>query len=167
MKRQNYIKLVFLGVSLGLCISSYGWENKATPPALTEKSIADSVIDDYIKNQLGIDGGVNSELQSDVDWYNAYIRKRMERGGVENPGKTNRTILEWLKAGSNYEDEDIYIDKPPEEAQRLKDFIRMREDYFLEVPEDLKPKEIAVKLSALKTLCQSICEKPNSCKRSP
>ena len=51
------------------------------------------------------------------------------------------------------------IDKPPEEAQRLKDFMRMRDDYFLEVPEDLKPKEMETKLAGLKSLCRSICEK--------
>jgi hypothetical protein len=60
---------------------------------------------------------------------------------------------------ADYEDEDIYIDKPPEEAQRLKDFMRMRDDYFLEIPEDLKPNEIKNRLSELKTLCRSICEK--------
>jgi hypothetical protein len=60
---------------------------------------------------------------------------------------------------ADYEDEDLYIDKPPEEAQILKDFMRMRDDYFLEVPEALKPKEIETKLSELKSLCQSVCEK--------
>ena len=59
---------------------------------------------------------------------------------------------------ADYEDEDLYIDKPPEEAQRLKDFMRMRDDYFLEVPEDLKPKEIETKLLEMKNLCRSICE---------
>ena len=43
---------------------------------------------------------------------------------------------------ADYEDENLYIDKPLEEAQALKDFMRMRDDYFLEIPEDLKPKEI-------------------------
>jgi len=49
--------------------------------------------------------------------------------------------------------------KPPEEAQRLKDFMRMRDDYFLEIPEDLKPNEIESRLTDLKNLCRSICEK--------
>ncbi len=58
----------------------------------------------------------------------------------------------------DFEDEDLYIDKPPEEAQILKDLMRMRDDYFLKVPEDLKPEEIETKLSKLKSLCRSICE---------
>jgi hypothetical protein len=60
---------------------------------------------------------------------------------------------------ADYEDEELYIDKPPEEAQRLKDFMRIRDDYFLEAPEDLKPKEIETKLAELKALCRAICEK--------
>lgn len=59
----------------------------------------------------------------------------------------------------DFEDEDLYIDKPPEEAKELKDFMCMRDDYFLEIPEDLKPEEIETKLSELKSLCRSICEK--------
>jgi len=45
------------------------------------------------------------------------------------------------------------------EAQALKYFMRMRDHYFLEIPEDLKPKQIKAKLSELKNLCRSICEK--------
>ena len=37
--------------------------------------------------------------------------------------------------------------------------MRMRDDYFLEVPEDLKPKEIEAKLVELKALCRLVCEK--------
>ena len=44
-------------------------------------------------------------------------------------------------------------------VQRLKDFMRIKDEYFLEVPEDLKPKEIKTKLAELKTLCRSIFEK--------
>ncbi len=60
------------------------------------------------------------------------------------------------------EDEHLYIDKPPEEAKRLKDFMRIRDEYFTEVPEDLKPKEIETKLFELKTLCRSKCERYES-----
>lgn len=61
----------------------------------------------------------------------------------------------WLsRINHDFEDEDIYIDKPPEEAQRIKDFMRMRDDYFLEILEDLKPEEIETKLAELKALCQ-------------
>ena len=35
----------------------------------------------------------------------------------------------------------------------------MRDDYFLEVPEDIKPIKIETKLTELKTHFQSVCEK--------
>ena len=58
----------------------------------------------------------------------------------------------------DFEDEDLYIDKPPEEASRLKEFMRIKDDYFLEIPDDLKPKEIETTLSELKNLCRSVRE---------
>jgi len=73
---------------------------------LAEKSIADSVLDDYLRVHLGMDEGINSELQYNVEMYNEYIKRRMEKGGVENPYNPSRTILKWIKAGSTIEDED-------------------------------------------------------------
>jgi hypothetical protein len=63
---------------------------------------------------------------------------------------------------SDYESEDLYIDKRPEEAQALKDFMGVSDDYFREVPEDLKADEIETKLAELKTLCRSIAENTKS-----
>ena len=40
--------------------------------------------------------------------------------------------------------------------------MRIRDEYYTEIPEDLKPKEIETKLAELKNLCQSICEKSKS-----
>ena len=58
----------------------------------------------------------------------------------------------------DYEDEDMYIDKPPQEAQALKDYMGMRDDYFHKIPQDLSTKGIETKLAKLKKLCRSICE---------
>ena len=102
-------------------------------------------------------------------WRKMILAARRESGADELPKANCDDELEWYTEieelsylilwDADYEDEDLYIDKPPEETQRLKDFMRIRDDYFLEVPEDLKPKEIETKLSELKTLCRSICEK--------
>ncbi len=110
-------------------------------------------------------------------WRKMILAARREVGAEELPKEGCEDYQEWLieieelayliLGDYDVEDEDLYIDKPPEEAQRLKDFMRMRDDYFLEIPEDLKPKEIETKLTELKTLCQSICEKPNHSKHSP
>jgi len=58
-----------------------------------------------------------------------------------------------------FKDEDLYIDKPPEEASRLKEYMRIKDDYFVEVPDDLDETAIGTALSELKALCREFCEK--------
>lgn len=99
---QTRTKLVFLGISLGFCTCLYGWANKATHPALTDKAIVVSVMDDYLKTQMGLSDGIVAELYWD---FPEDIKKRI-KGGKAEPEKTTRTILEWLKTGSVIEDED-------------------------------------------------------------
>ena len=60
---------------------------------------------------------------------------------------------------ADYEDEDIFMDSPPEEAHAFQNLMLIRDDYFLEIPEDLKPEEIETTLTELKALCRTICEK--------
>ena len=103
------------------------------------------------------------------NWRKMILAARRQVGAEDLPKEDCENEQEWLIEieelsdlilwDADYEYEDLYIDKPPEEAQALKDFMCMRDDYFLEVPEDLKPKQIKAKLSELKKLCQSICEK--------
>ena len=103
------------------------------------------------------------------NWRKMILAARREVGAEDLPKKNCKDEQEWLIEieelsylilwDADYEDEYLYVDKPPEEAQRLKDFMRIRDDYFLEIPEDLKPKEIEAKLTELKNLCRSICEK--------
>ncbi len=112
------------------------------------------------------------EPEIESQWRKMILAARRQVGAEELPGEDCEDEQDWrveieelsysILWDADYEDEDLYIDKPPEEAQRLKDFMRMREDYFLEIPEDLKPKQIETKLSELKSLCQSICEESKS-----
>lgn len=37
--------------------------------------------------------------------------------------------------------------------------MRIKEDYFVEIPDDLDEKAIGAAVSQLKTLCRDICEK--------
>jgi hypothetical protein len=62
---------------------SLGFGNKVTHPAITSKSINASTADDYLKNNLGLSGGVQTELQYDVDLYNEVIRERIYRGDFQ------------------------------------------------------------------------------------
>jgi hypothetical protein len=85
----------------------FGFGNKATHPALTGRAIGQAV-DDYLKNQLGMSNGIQTQLKYQPDWYQMYIESRMKRGGY-SAGGNNRTVLEWLKAGSVIEDEDLDV----------------------------------------------------------
>lgn len=103
------------------------------------------------------------------NWRKMILAARHEVGAEELPKENCEDVQEWLIEieelsylilwDADYEDEDLYIDKPPEEAQALKDFMRMRDDYFLEIPEDLKLEEVETRLTDLKNLCRSICKK--------
>ncbi len=131
--------------------------------AVVESAIA--AVFEYLK-MVAIEEIIELEIKS--NWRKMILAARRQVGAEDLPDEKCEEEQEWLIEieelpylilwDADYEDEDLYIDKPPEEARRLKDFMRMRVDYFLEIPEDLKPKEIETKLSQLKTLCGSICE---------
>lgn len=104
--RRWILIICFLSVAVGFRKNVFAFGNKKTHPALTEKAVAASVLDDYLKTELDIDEGINAEFQYNVEMYNAYIKRRMEKGKVENPDNPSRTILKWIKAGSAIEDED-------------------------------------------------------------
>ncbi len=84
----------------------YAYGNILTHPALTDEAIQidnnPAKLDDYLKIQLGLKDGLNTELEWD---FPSGIKERIKRGNSE-PDKTNRTVLEWLKVGSTIEDED-------------------------------------------------------------
>ena len=103
------------------------------------------------------------------NWRKMILAARREGDAEDLPDEDCEDEQEWsieiealselILWDADYEDEDLYIDKPPEEAQRLKDFMRIKDEYYLEIPEDLKPNEIETKLTELKNLCRLICEK--------
>jgi hypothetical protein len=143
---------------------------KLTAPV--ESAIA--AVFDFLKILVSLE---IDEPEIKSNWRKMILAARREVGAEELPKEDCKDYQEWLIEieelsylilwDYDFEDEDLYIDKPPEEAQRLKDLMRMRDDYFLEIPEDLKPKEIETRLSELKTLCRSICEKTNLYKHFP
>ena len=105
MRRQILITMFFLGISIGFK-PLYAYDNVLTHPALTYEALQtdnnSAKLDDYLKIQLDLKDGLNTELEWD---FPADIKERIKRGKAE-PENTTRTILEWLKAGSTIEDED-------------------------------------------------------------
>ena len=132
--------------------------------AAVESAIA--AVFDYLKIAVIVE---IHEPEIKSNWRKMVLAARREGGAEDLPDKGCEDEQEWLIEieelsylilwDADYEDEDLYVDKPPEEAQRLKDFMRIKDEYFLDIPEDLKPKEIETKLAELKNLCRLICEK--------
>jgi len=95
-------KYTTLILVLGLFNSLYAFENRKTHPAITSKGTEASVIDDYLKTQLGLANGISTQLY----WnFPQDIKTRIDRGEAD-PDKTTRNIMEWLRVGSIIEDED-------------------------------------------------------------
>jgi hypothetical protein len=132
--------------------------------AAVESAIA--AVFDYLKIAVIVE---IHEPEIKSNWRKMVLAARRERDAEDLPDEGCEDEQEWsieiealselILWDADYEDEDLYIDKPPEEAQRLKDFMRIKDEYFIEIPEDLKPKEIETKLTELKNLCRLICEK--------
>lgn len=105
MRREISIIIFFFGISLGECKDLYAWGNIKTHPALTEKAVGHgnsaTKIDDYLKIQLGMDDGIETELEYHFLWS---LKKRMAKA---DPKKTTRSVLDWIKAGSIIEDETL------------------------------------------------------------
>jgi len=98
MKRVIKFLLV-VAVVFGWSIQIYAWSGK-THSALTEKAVSDSnqpVLDEYLKNQLGIDQGLNCVLLLDES-----LTPDPDRVLPEIPA--NPSVLDLLKAGSRLED---------------------------------------------------------------
>lgn len=56
----------------------------------------------------------------------------------------------------DYDDEHLYLDRSPEEAQALRKLTGINENYYLSIAEDLKDEEIESKRAELRKLCLSV-----------
>lgn len=132
--------------------------------AAVEGAIA--TVFEYIKEEVAAEID-DPEMKS--SWRKMILAARNECGGEDLPDEDCQDEEEWpiqveelsylILWDYDFEDEDLYVDMPPEESGRLKEFMRIKDDYFVEVPDDLDEKEIATALSELKALCREICEK--------
>lgn len=100
MKIRVLLVTIFLGTCLGLCEFIYAWGNEKTHPAITEKAINNSIINNYLRVQLDLTDGLSAKLYWD---FPSNIKERLKAGKAK-PDQTTRTILEWMTAGSNIED---------------------------------------------------------------
>ena len=135
--------------------------------AAVESAIA--AIFEYLKELVIVE---IDEPEIPSSWRKMVLAARMESDGEDLPAEDCEDLQEWLIQideqsylilwDYDFEDEDLYMDMPPEESGRLKEFMRIKDDYFVEIQDDLSEKEIATVLSELKALCQKICEEPET-----
>ena len=55
-----------------------------------------------------------------------------------------------------YNDEHLYLDRSPEEAQALRKSTGINENYYLSIAEDIKDEEIESKRAEVRKLCHSV-----------
>ncbi len=88
MRRKIYATIFFLSVPFCLFKHLFGFENKNTHPVLTDKAVAASVIDNYLKTQPGFKDGVQTTLEWDFSFY-LHVKKPIE-AGENDQSKTTR-----------------------------------------------------------------------------
>ncbi len=93
------------------------------------------------RSEAGVEGLPNADCQYEKEWI-------YEIDGLED-------MILW---DNDFLDEDLFIDAPPEEDQRMKDLMRVRDDYFLDIADDPRPKEIEHLLIEIEAICRGICK---------
>jgi hypothetical protein len=103
--RKSAVKLIFILLLCGLITkNSLAWENKLTHPAITEKAIERSVLNDFLNNQLGLNDGLETQLELTGQFQNNINTRVAQEPEFEWDNKTKVSILEWLRRGSSLED---------------------------------------------------------------
>jgi hypothetical protein len=57
---------------------------------------------------------------------------------------------------ADYESDDLYLDRPPEEARELRREMGVSEDYFAAVADDLTEEQTEAKVAELRSLCAAV-----------
>lgn len=132
--------------------------------AVNEGAIA--AVFEHLKNCIIIE---TDEPEFGSSWRQKVWEVRKFVGGENLPDVTCEYPEEWeievdaladlILWDADYGDEDLYIDRPPEDAQILQEFVRIPKEYYLDIPDDPKPKEIEQRLNELRKHCRSICPK--------
>lgn len=104
MRKKTFFTVFLITISFGLCQPLYPWEKTYTHPVLSKEAVGTSQVDNYLRNQLGLNEGLNTELKLDTDIWP--VPDLVERG--MDPYMDTRTILEWIKEGSKLEDAKLY-----------------------------------------------------------
>jgi hypothetical protein len=96
-------------------------------------------------------------------WREMIVAARKEMEGEEVPAPTCHDQEEWdieiqelsdcILWDADYESDDLYLDRPPEEARELRREMGISEDYFAAVADDLTQEQTVAKVAELRALC--------------
>ncbi|MBN2019090.1 MAG: hypothetical protein JW749_02560 [Sedimentisphaerales bacterium] len=99
---KNFITLLFFGI---LASNAIAWENHLTHPTITEKAVERSVLaGDYFQTQLDLNSGLNTNLILTAQYQDDLVRRAGQARPPELWEATQRSIKNWLKEGSKFED---------------------------------------------------------------
>lgn len=65
MRAKTLVAILLPAVSVGLCTYLYAFDNIETHPSLTEKAVCASVLDNYLKAQMGLSVGIETQIKYD------------------------------------------------------------------------------------------------------
>jgi hypothetical protein len=99
-------------------------------------------------------------------WREWVVAARQEAGGLDIPKPTCDDHEEWeieleelsgvILWDADYDDDQLYIDHPPETSKWLKDMSGVSDNYFLAIADDLTEEQAEARIEQLQKLCQSI-----------
>ena len=101
-------------------------------------------------------------------WRELVIAARKEAGVEDIPAPTCTDVEEWefqvdglsdrILWDADYESGPIFMDRPPDMTQWLKEMARIPDNYYTAIADDLTDEEAAATIKELKKLCDSIIE---------
>ena len=99
-------------------------------------------------------------------WRKMIVAALKEREAEEMPELTREDQDEWdieiqelsdsILWDADYECDDLFLDRPPEEARELRREMRIPEDYFAAVADDLTEEQTEARAAELRALCAAI-----------
>ncbi len=99
-------------------------------------------------------------------WREWVVAARQEAGGSDIPDPGCEDMGEWeieleelsgvILWDADYDDDQLYIDHPPEKSKWLKDMSGVSDNYFLAIADDLTEEQAKAKIMELQKLCESI-----------
>lgn len=129
--------------------------------AVVEGAIA--AVFEHLRNEIAFE---IDTPEMGAQWRELVVAARQEAEGAEIPKPQCNDMEEWeieveelsgcILWDADYDDDQLYIDHPPEKSKWLKDMSGVSDNYFLAIADDLNEEQAKARIRQLQTLCQSI-----------